>query len=295
MVKIEQFPALGTYWWVELFNADNARQDELTELITSRLTSFDATYSRFNPESLVYRLNTEGFMALDQVPDPDEFLELLAIGTDLHVDTEGVFNFLTAAAQVAAGYGGADSVRPAAGDTLPNPEIDLLITDNEIKLERGAVDLGGFAKGWLIDDLATSLREELGLEHFLINGGGDMFATSTDTGEPIEIVVEHPLVADTFIAKIPLLNQGFAASSTSKRTWEKDGTLQQHILQTHNATAAAHVIAADAMTADIFATLSCAVNPDDAPSLLESAGLNYLLMIEEQIAMTPQFEQFLLK
>jgi thiamine biosynthesis lipoprotein len=294
MVKIEQLPALGTYWWFELFDADAADQEELTNILGARLQAFDALYSRFNPESLVYRLNTEGFLPLSDVPVLEEFLELLAIGAELYEDTEGVFNFLTAGLQVAAGYGALESVRQTNTDTVPNPLTDLIITDSDITLNHGAIDLGGFAKGWLIDDLAVSLSEELGYEHFLINGGGDMFATSDTAGEPIEITIEHPNVPDTYIARLPLLNQGFASSSTIKRAWEQNGEPRQHILKTHEATVASHIVAADAMTADLFATLACVIEPADAPALLEAEGLEYLLMVHDQVVMTNLFESHLL-
>jgi thiamine biosynthesis lipoprotein len=295
MVKIEQIPALGTYWWFELMDADPAAEAALTELLTARLNEFDATYSRFTEESLVYRLNTEGFLLLKEVPNPEELLELLSIGLKLYEDTEGVFNFLTAGIQVEAGYGQSDSVRTRNTDDIPNPLTDLEISDTEIRVHNGAVDMGGFAKGWLIDDITAMLQEEVAIQHVLINGGGDMFATSEPDGSPIDIMVEHPSVPDTFIAKIPLLNQGFAASSTLKRAWEKDGEETQHILKTHDESVASHVIAEDAMTADIFATLSCIIDPEDAADLLEAEELDFLLMSGDQAAMSPNFEEFILK
>lgn len=51
-----------------------------------------------------------------------------------------------------------------------------------------SIDLGGLGKGWLIDKLSDLLRNE-GYKEFLINGGGDMYVSST---EKQECYIEHP-------------------------------------------------------------------------------------------------------
>jgi thiamine biosynthesis lipoprotein len=200
-----------------------------------------------------------------ELDNPDETtLEILRLGQQLYQDTNGIFNFLVGGHLVARGYDADYSFAPKTEPTdFPNPLTDLIITDFEITLKNGHIDLGGYGKGYLIDLLSQYLRT-LGLTYFLINGGGDMYATS-DRGKPITIYLEHPTEPGIYIAETNLKDQGFAASSTHKRRWKVSGTEYSHIVDTstgHTKGAASqnpdefgiYVKAPSAVLADAWAT-----------------------------------------
>jgi thiamine biosynthesis lipoprotein ApbE len=152
----------------------------------------------------------------------------------MYKETDGVFNILVGEHLNARGYDAEYSFKPKDYPaTIPSPKESLSITHDRVTLAAGLLDLGGFGKGYAIDLLAARLKEKHQLNYFLINGGGDMYATS-DHAEAVEIYLEHPIEAGTYIAKTTLKDQGFAASSTHKRRWEVAGREYSHIIDTSN-------------------------------------------------------------
>lgn len=243
--------ALGTRWWIELF--EEVPEERLTALKTdceAFIDTYERNYSRFKHDSLISKLNTDR-----KLENPSqELIDLLTFGKQKYLETNTLFNILTGHIQEANGYDAEYSFMMA--DTIPlpgNPVTDLVISGSEITLSGySKVDLGGYGKGFLIDRIAERLQEEHGLKYFLINGGGDMYATS-DNEKPIEIHIEHPTEPGTFIGTTTLFNEAFAASSPHKRKWKtKDGE-QNHIIG--EAADGSHVKAKSAKEADFLATL----------------------------------------
>jgi thiamine biosynthesis lipoprotein len=238
------------------------------------LSDFEAKYSRFKPDSTISLLNAAGTLA-----DSDETtIELLTLGQQLYRDTGGIFNILVGEHLIARGYDADYSFAPTEEpETVPSPLEALTITTDRITLTAGHIDLGGYGKGFLIDRLADWLRER-GLEHFLINGGGDMYATS-DNGQPITIYLEHPTEPGTYIAETTLIDQGFAASSTHKRRWKVSGKEYSHIVDTsseksdHADEFGIYVKAQNAVTADAWAT-TLLIRDHNLPDGIELARFN---------------------
>jgi len=161
----------------------------------------------------------------------------------------------------ARGYGSSHYTQQKPySDIAGNPVTEVAIDDNTVTLlGHTNIDIGGFGKGWMIDKLTTIFKEQFGLEQFLINGGGDMYATHHN-GQSIEIFLEDPTKTNTILARTTIKNQGFASSSPHKRTWHTtagDTGTKQHthivsdVLQLKDAT---YITANTAVDADVFAT-----------------------------------------
>lgn len=222
------FETIGTTFWVEIFDEVNDKTLEAAKSRLERFSSlFNERYSRFLPESAISVLNRERRL---EHPS-EECRALLSYGKDLFVRSQGVFNLLTGHILEARGYDATYSFTPKEGhDRLPlcNPITDLTITNDVITLTCGHVDLGGYGKGYLVDCLAKELRT-LGINYFLVNGGGDMYGSSNHD-EPITIYMEHPLDATKYLIPTTLKDQGFAASSPFKRQWKSGDQTYTHII-----------------------------------------------------------------
>jgi thiamine biosynthesis lipoprotein len=178
---------------------------------------------------------------------------LLTLGQDLYKHTDGIFNFLLGDVLAARGYGQArPGVRAHDTDTTPppNPTTDIHISPNLVTLAHGSVDLGGFGKGFLIDQLSVVL-ETFNVTEFVINGGGDLYGTS-DNGSPITVYLEHPTKPATYLGTTTLYHQGFAASSPHKRVWTHHNETHTHFVGSH--ARASFVKTSRAALADGFAT-----------------------------------------
>lgn len=282
MLKVEKIPALGTLWHFEIFDADESERKKITERIVKYIQDFEENYTRFKPTSQIGKLNTTRTF---ENPS-EEFIALLTYGKKLYENTNGVFNFLSAHTQVAQGYGSADTIQKTKDTTSTNPanpSKDLTITKERITLKKGAVDLGGFGKGWLVDNLAKLLRDSFKFKYFLINGGGDIYATSTPDEQPITITIEHPTKEGYGIATYALKNQGFAASSTYKRKWKHKGKEKNHLLMEHKDNIAVNIIAENTLIADTVATTSCVINPQKLPNLLANTKIEYLIVKNKKL------------
>ncbi|MEM9336841.1 MAG: FAD:protein FMN transferase [Patescibacteria group bacterium] len=287
MITLGPIAALGTTWWVEVHDLD-IDQAAIEQWLNRRLITFNDTYTRFTTTSLVGTLNTSGKVE----NAPQEFLDLVQQVKHWYLITNGVFNALTANQQVSRGYGQPETAG-AHQELAADPITDLAVTGSKVTLHKGALDLGGFGKGWLIDAIARELQQEFRLQYFLVNGGGDMYATILPDNSPFQIQVEHPTVAGVYIASIPLTNQAFAASSTYKRQWQNNGQTATHIITPGNDQEtdpiANHVVAGTAEAADVFATVGC-INK----ALMDDQGFDYCLLGEEYSAVTPRFQTWLL-
>ena len=261
--------ALGTSWWIELFDEISAeRLTVIHDDCEAFLRTFEQHYSRFAPDSCISQLNANKSLAQPTI----ELQQLLTHSLELYDRTNGVFNIMVGSTLIETGYDAAYSFTPSPERTpIENPHDVIHITHDRITLDRGQIDFGGFGKGYAIDALARILTTTYGLPYFLINGGGDMYATS-DHGTPLTIYLEHPTEPNTYLTTTTLLNQGFAASSPHKRAWKHVHTTYTHIIDTTSPHGgerpdASFIKAATACDADVFATVALLVDPTTLQTL----------------------------
>ncbi len=265
-MKPNQFSltALGTKWWIEIFDEIDVEMSAIAFGNCAHfITDFENNYSRFKSDSLISTLNREGVL---QNPS-EECRALLTYGKNLYLRTNTHFNLLTGHIQEARGYDADYSFTSKNVDLeVGNPIINLSILPNNITLTQGKVDIGGYGKGYLIDEIAKILQDKFSIKYFIINGGGDMYATS-QFNNPIEIYLEHPTEPKHIIQKTTLFNQGFAASSPFKRIWHTEAGTYSHIITDNNLPKIASFIkASTARDADAFATTALIV---DEPELYQ--------------------------
>lgn len=269
--------ALGTTWWLEVFTAlTPAAHAAVCNDLVAYINQFEDRYSRFKSDSWVGQLNRERVL---MHPDP-EFTALLVRGQQLYQQTDGVFNMLLGTHLENRGYNKDYTFTPVPEPThTPNPTSDIHISPERITLDQGAVDLGGFGKGYLIDLLAQRLVERHSCPAFLINGGGDIYATE-NPHEPITIYLEHPRKAGHFLGQTTLTHEAFAASSPHRRSWTHRDTMYTHLVDVSpqmsteptrpDATFIKHSSTA---TADAFATTLLLTTGAGRQTLIENNNL----------------------
>lgn len=256
MTTLPPITGLGTTWRIEVFEEIIPEKAQtIYEDLRLFITNFDRRYSHFDGHSKISLFN-----AARKLPNPDkEMIAILEYGLQLYHDTHEVFNFLTGEDLEKNDYDAIYSFTPKNESIhTPDPTRALFITPEKIILTVGQVDISGYSKGYLIDLLAERLQSVYGLTYFLINGGGNMYATS-NFGEPITINLQHPIVAHTYLEQTTLYNEGFAVSSTHKQNWEHEDSTYTHSVVTNigkgnDASLAVFVKAPDAKLADAWAT-----------------------------------------
>jgi thiamine biosynthesis lipoprotein len=273
-----EFESLGTHWWIEIL--DDEPDADVERLILKRIRAFHDDYSRFIPKSFIGRLNT---MKSLKNP-PQELVDMLIFARDMFTASEGIFNISVSSTLGQLGYGTADAksrIHTSLWDHVTMSNREITIPENV------EIDLGGFGKGWIIDEIGKILRDN-NRPHFIINGGGDILVSSL---EPIEIVLEHPLDSSLMIGSTKISHGALGVSSTKKRIWKQGDITYHHIIDprikapSESDIAATFVKADTALIADTLATVLL-IDPTQDIKLTKAYALQTILIREDQLAST---------
>jgi len=205
------------------------------------------------------------------------------------------------------------TVRPAIGmwreaaadDELPSDQqlaaVRKLIGAGKIELDRRArtirlpaagmsLDLGGIAKGYIVDQAATVLRAR-GIRSALIDAGGDVLLIGGKTEQaPWSVAVENPPPGSAHQLVLALRDCAVATSGDYRRGVYIHGKHYSHIIDPRTArpaerAASVSVIAPDLTTADALATALSVMPPDEGISLIDSLRGIEALILSRQGAM----------
>jgi FAD:protein FMN transferase len=195
------------------------------------------------------------------------------------------------------GFIGQDYRLPAPEEIerlLPLVDYRLVEYDDEsleiyLPKEAMALELGGIAKGYIIDR-ALAVIGDRGVENAFVNVGGDigMIGVKPD-GNPWRIGIRNPRNDTNIIAVLPAFDGAVVTSGDYERVFEVDGKTYHHILDPKDGmparVLASVTIAADtAIAADALSTAVFVMGPVEGMSLIES------LPGVEGILITPDLE-----
>lgn len=146
------------------------------------------------------------------------------------------------------------------------------------------LDLGGIAKGAILEDSATILRG-LGIDEAIVNIGGDLSVIGPDDGWIADIGIQSPVKRDA-IASIKI-NPGetIVTSGNYERYVEIGGRRYSHVLNPRTGypvehTSSVTVVHSDAVLADAAATALMVGGAAEFEQLTEALGIEYALLID---------------
>lgn len=272
------FEAIGTQWKIETYDPLDSR---LQQRILDRIQQFDATYSRFRPDSLV--------SCVAAAPNggcfnfPDDSIALFDLYDRLHKATGGAVDPLVGRDLELLGYDPAYSLVPVFDIAKMHDRgratwsKDILRDGTSLVTQHPqAIDVGAAAKGYLVDIISEILRET-GFTQFIVDGSGDL----RHLGEwGIQVGLEHPFDPQRVIGVVNLQNRALCASAVNRRAW---GDNLHHVLDARTGVpvqdvVATWVVADDAVTADGLAT---ALFFTSAERLAESFQFSYVRMFAD--------------
>jgi FAD:protein FMN transferase len=262
-----EFKAMGTTIEVIIF------REESEQLVRDHFEEYEQRFSRFRDKSELSQLNQERSLQVS-----DDFLNLMALAKKMHTKTKAAFNPLLSVSRI--GY--SDSYEKP--EVTENPEYNtdfaaIKIEGNMITLQPGQnLDLGGIAKGWTVDQLVKKLRE-LDHENFMINAGGDLYASGTKEGESWKVGLDHS--GKVFEPE----NQAIATSSAQKRHWEINGKAHHHIVNHESFDSAENdlysitVLGDKLAECDAWATAAYSLGRTKGQELLIKNNIEYFLCL----------------
>lgn len=250
------FEAIGTHWEIETHEPLGRR---LQQRILERIQQFDATYSRFRPDSLVSR----GAAAPDGgcFDFPDDSIALFDLYERLHRATGGAVDPLVGRDLELLGYDQTYSLTPASELVRAEAHAggraswskDIVRDGTSLVTRRPLViDVGAAGKGYLVDIISEILREA-GFTQFVVDGSGDLRHSGESS---IQVGLEHPFDPSLVIGVVNLKNRALCASAVNRRAW---GDGLHHVLDARTGVpvrdvVATWVVADEAATADGLAT-----------------------------------------
>jgi thiamine biosynthesis lipoprotein len=91
------------------------------------------------------------------------------------------------------------------------------------------VDLGGIAKGWIVQEAAMRLKAHA--QAGAVNAGGDLFFAGTPAdGSKWRVEIEDPRDESNTAAVLQVGEGAVVTSSISKRTWKQNGERRHHLI-----------------------------------------------------------------
>jgi thiamine biosynthesis lipoprotein len=149
------------------------------------------------------------------------------------------------------------------------------------------IDLGGIAKGYVVDRAVDVLRQS-GITSASVDAGGDIrLIGGKPGGRPWRVGVRHPRERDRIIAVLELLDSAVVTSGDYERYFMLGGTRYHHLLDPDTGLPAAGlasvtVVAADATTADALSTTVFVMGRERGLALIESLpGVEAILVTAE--------------
>lgn len=278
--QLFRFETIGTSWEIE---TDEPMGQQLRQRILERVRTFDSTYSRFRPDSLVSRVAaaSEG----GRFEFPEDAVALFDLYDRLHAATGGAVDPLVGRDLELLGYDSAYSLAPACNAVRAQAHASGrarwpsdVVRDGAWLVTRRplVIDVGAAGKGYLVDIVGEILCEE-GFSRFVVDGSGDI----RHAGAPgIRVGLEHPFDPRLVIGVAELRNRALCASAINRRAW---GEGLHHVLDARTGipvrdVVATWVIAEDAATADGLAT---ALFFTGAESLAETFCFSYVRMLAD--------------
>ena len=245
----------------------------------------EKTCSRFLEDSELTLLNTQ---LGKEVVVSEQMFSILKESKRFFRETDGLFNPGILSSLVNNGY--SKSIEHIKGQAIvdscfPTPVAisDLPFTLNDKShcvILHTKIDLGGIAKGWVIDQ-AANLLEKVG--YGFINVGGDIRIFGT-LPRPLNIGIESPHNALNMISSIQVSAGAVATSTSMKRRWMMNGKWKHHLIDPRTGSTSnsdiisATITASTALEADVWAKTVLLAGEEKGLALINKRRMKTVLI-----------------
>lgn len=271
--------SMGSEVHLTAWTADERAALSAFEAVFDEFDRLDALMSVWKEGSDVERLNR----AAGQMPVPvsAEVREALRTARQMSDWTEGKFDVTFGALSGLWKFDhDLDGNIPARADVLARlPLVDyqkLVVDDGKgtaFLTQKGMrAHLGGIGKGYAVDRAAAILRAG-GVSDFLIQTGGDLYASGHRGDRPWRAAIRDPR-ADRIFAAMNLRDETFSTSGDYERYFIRDGRRYHHILDPDTGEPArgsrsVTIVSRQATLADALSTGVFVLGPQAGMALIE--------------------------
>jgi thiamine biosynthesis lipoprotein len=256
----------------------------------ARIEEIEKIASIYDSQSEAFKLNQNGY-----IEDPSEDLfQLITLSLEYHELTDGNFN-IAVQPLLELWQGGlwkeSQAVQQSKIDeTLALTDLtNIVIAENRIEFKKKGMEitLGGIAKGYAVDE-ALEVLSQMGIEHALVDAGGDMATIGAKPeGELWNVALVNPDDASQSLAAFQFADKAVATSGNYQRYFNPEKTAH-HIINPKTGFSAGEcisvtVIADSGTQADVLATSVFVMGPEAGMKLVESLdGIECLIVDAER-------------
>ncbi len=273
---------MGTYVNIIVYSDEETAEKAISAAF-DRIEEIEDIATIFNENSEASFLNNNGY-----IDDPSEELdELISESIKYYKLSGGSFDITISPVLKLWSEGlwmepEEDQAKKIAGALKLVGSDKIIVTENriELKTEGMAVDFGGIAKGYAVDE-ALKVIEESGISSALVNAGGDLSVIgSKPGGEKWQVELEDPDDTGDSGRKVETLptfifaDKAVATSGNYYRYYDPEKEVH-HISDpktgyTADSCISVTIIADDCITADVLATSVFVMGPEEGLELVES-------------------------
>ncbi|MEE9571346.1 MAG: FAD:protein FMN transferase [Gammaproteobacteria bacterium] len=224
---------MGTRVSVELWHEDEVQGQALAEQVLAEYRRIDAGMSTYRADSEISMINR--IAAAGPVAASEELFDLISRSVELSTLSAGAFDITYES--IGYLYDFRARQRPSQTEIdarLAAVDYRHIILDPAARtvafaLPEVRINLGGIAKGYAVERGAALLQAS-GVQHALLNAGGDTRVLGDRRGEPWIVGIRHPRAADQVVTRLPLVDEAISTSGDYERFFEDAGRRYHHII-----------------------------------------------------------------
>jgi thiamine biosynthesis lipoprotein len=229
----ERIDLMGTSVSVELWDDDEAHGRGLVADVIEEYHRIDRLMSTYKPDSEISAVNAKA--AIAPVPISREMFDLVATALELSRRSGGAFDISYESVGYlydfrAQRHPSATQIQGKLGAVDYRAiELDAAATTIHFALPEMRINLGGIAKGYAVERAAAMLRAA-GIEHALLNAGGDTRVLGDRRGQPWIVGIRHPRIDGQIVTRLPMVDEAISTSGDYERFFEENGERYHHII-----------------------------------------------------------------
>jgi thiamine biosynthesis lipoprotein len=238
-------------------------------------------FSRFLPASELSDLNRS---AGHWIQISDDLMDLLQLSMKYYTETNGIFDPSILSDLKRIGYDRSmEQIR--AHETRLSPDVSIRTSrpafdeirfdpaNNRVRLPRDMeIDLGGIAKGWIVEKAAQLLNRYVAACGGVSAGGDIQFIGRPLDGMDWDVYLEDPRSPTQTLAQLHISSGAVATSSIMKRTWSQGEKVRHHLIDPRTGEPAQtdwlSVITPSVIDAEVYAKAILIAGAKDLHSLL---------------------------
>ncbi len=268
-VFASHWPLLGTVVEVRASAAQRSDAERAERIVGDEMARLEGVFSVFDEASMLRRWTVDG-----TVQTSNEFDELLEMALRWQRCSRGAFNVSTRRLRHLWAAAAIDDCRPSAGE-LQYAAADIVSApyrfDGHVLQQVGdcsGLDLNAIAKGYIVDLAVEAAWRVCSLDSLTVSAGGDIAHRGS---RPVSVGIEDPaspLDNAAPLLTIDLHNAAVATSGSARRGVTVGTERLSHVLDPRTGEPAAGstsvtVVAPDAATADVVATIVNVMQPEE--------------------------------